>query len=160
MHHQRKDTIMIKVGTIVPNFTLEDNKGNMVSLKDYRGRKVLLSWHPLAWTSVCTDQMRSLEANREKLTALNTVALGLSVDPAASKTAWAHVLSIRETPLLSDFWPHGKLAADLEIFNEEAGFSARANILLDEEGKVIWAKQYPNSELPDMEEVLRAIAEN
>ena len=34
---------MIKVGTIVPNFTLEDNKGNMVSLKDYRGRKVLLS---------------------------------------------------------------------------------------------------------------------
>ena len=33
-------------------------------------------------------------------------------------------------------------------------------ILLDEEGKVIWAKQYPNSELPDMEEVLRAIAEN
>ena len=80
--------------------------------------------------------------------------------PAASKTAWAHVLSIRETPLLSDFWPHGKLAMDLEIFNEEAGFSARANILLDEEGKVIWAKQYPNSELPDMEEVLRAIAEN
>ena len=66
MHHQRKDTIMIKVGTIVPNFTLEDNKGNMVSLKDYRGRKVLLSWHPLAWTSVCTDQMRSLEANRAR----------------------------------------------------------------------------------------------
>ena len=74
--------------------------------------------------------------------------------------ATAKVLSIRETPLLSDFWPHGKLAMDLEIFNEEAGFSARANILLDEEGKVIWAKQYPNSELPDMEEVLRAIAEN
>ena len=151
---------MIKVGTSLPNFTLEDNKGNMVNLSDYKGRKVLLSWHPLAWTSVCTDQMRALEANREKLAALNTVALGLSVDPAASKTAWAHVLSIKETPLLSDFWPHGKLAKDLEIFLEEHGFSARANILLDEEGKVVWAKLYPILELPDMEEVLKAIAES
>lgn len=151
---------MIKVGTSLPNFTLEDNKGNMVNLSDYKGRKVLLSWHPLAWTSVCTDQMRALEANREKLAALNTVALGLSVDPAASKTAWAHVLSIKETPLLSDFWPHGKLAKDLDIFLEEHGFSARANILLDEEGKVVWAKLYPILELPDMEEVLKAIAES
>ena len=151
---------MIKTGTQAPNFTLEDNKGKKVSLSDFKGRKVLLSWHPLAWTSVCTDQMRALEANREKLAALNTVALGLSVDPAASKTAWAHVLSIQETPLLSDFWPHGKLAKDLDIFLEEHGFSGRANILLNEEGKVIWAKEYPILELPDIEEVLKAIAEN
>ena len=94
---------MIKVGTIVPNFTLEDNKGNMVSLKDYRGRKVLLSWHPLAWTSVCTDQMRSLEANREKLTALNTVALGLSVDPAASKTRLGPCAQHPRDPLAQRF---------------------------------------------------------
>ncbi len=103
---------MIKVGTIVPNFTLEDNKGNMVSLKDYRGRKVLLSWHPLAWTSVCTDQMRALEANHDKFEKLNTVALGMSVDPAASKKVWAQVLSIRKTKLLSDFYPHGKVAQE------------------------------------------------
>ncbi len=149
---------MIKINTQAPDFTLEDNKGGKVSLKDFAGRKVLLSWHPLAWTSVCTDQMRALEANLDRLTALNTVALGLSVDPAASKTAWAHVLSIRETPLLSDFWPHGKLAKELDIFLEEYGFSGRANILIDETGKVVWAKQYALSELPDMEEVLREIA--
>ncbi len=151
---------MIKVGTVAPNFTLEANNGKMVSLKDYAGRKVLLSWHPLAWTSVCTDQMRALEANREKLAALNTVALGLSVDPAPSKTAWANVLSLRETLLLSDFWPHGKLAKDLDIFLEEQGFSARANILIDEQGKVVWAKQYPIGELPDIEEVLKAISQS
>jgi len=149
---------MIKIGTQAPDFTLEDNKGNKVSLKDFAGRKVLLSWHPLAWTSVCTDQMRALETNREKLAALNTVALGLSVDPAASKAVWANVLSIRETPLLSDFWPHGKLAKDLGIFLEDLGISGRANILIDEKGKVVWAKEYPIGELPDMEEVLREIA--
>lgn len=149
---------MIKIGTQAPDFTLEDNKGNKVSLMDFAGRKVLLSWHPLAWTSVCTDQMRALETNREKLAALNTVALGLSVDPAASKAVWANVLSIRETPLLSDFWPHGKLAKDLGIFLEDLGISGRANILIDEKGKVVWAKEYPIGELPDMEEVLREIA--
>lgn len=149
---------MIKIGTQAPDFTLEDNKGNKVSLKDFAGRKVLLSWHPLAWTSVCTDQMRALETNREKLAALNTVALGLSIDPAASKAVWANVLSIRETPLLSDFWPHGKLAKDLGIFLEDLGISGRANILIDEKGKVVWAKEYPIGELPDMEEVLREIA--
>ena len=149
---------MIKVGTIVPNFTLEDNKGNMVSLKDYRGRKVLLSWHPLAWTSVCTDQMRALEANKDKLDALNTVALGMSVDPAASKKAWASVLSIRNTPLLSDFWPHGKVARDYDLFLENMGVSGRFNILVDEQGNVLWAKEYALGELPDLEEVLKAIA--
>lgn len=149
---------MIKINTQAPDFTLEDNKGGKVSLKDFAGRKVLLSWHPLAWTSVCTDQMRALEANRDKLAALNTVALSLSVDPAASKTAWAHVLSIKETPLLSDFWPHGDLAKKLDIFLEDYGFSARANILIDETGKVVWAREYPLGDLPDIEEVLREIA--
>ena len=150
---------MIKVGTIVPNFTLEDNKGNMVSLKDYRGRKVLLSWHPLAWTSVCTDQMRSLEANREKLTALNTVALGLSVDPAASKTAWAQVLSIRETPLLSDFWPHGKLARSYGVFSEEAGAALRGTFVIDREGIVRWSVVNPIGEARSADDYIKVLSE-
>ena len=59
---KRKDVSdMIAVGAKAPDFTLEDQHGNKVSLSDFKGRKVLLSWHPLAWTSVCTDQMRALE---------------------------------------------------------------------------------------------------
>lgn len=149
---------MIAIGSKAPAFTLEDNKGNMVSLSDFKGKKVLLSWHPLAWTSVCTDQMRALEANKDKLDALNTVALGMSVDPAASKKAWASVLSIRNTPLLSDFWPHGKVARDYDLFLENMGVSGRFNILVDEQGNVLWAKEYALGELPDLEEVLKAIA--
>lgn len=149
---------MISKGEKAPNFTLEDNHGNMVSLSDFRGKKVLLSWHPLAWTGVCTDQMRALEANKDKLAALNTVALGMNVDPAPSKKAWAAVLSIRDTQLLSDFYPHGAVARDYEVFLEDMGCSGRCNILLDEQGIVFWTKEYPLSQLPDMEEVLHAIA--
>ncbi len=149
----------IKIGAQAPDFTLEDNKDGEVSLSDFHGKKVLLSWHPLAWTSVCTDQMRALEANFDRFEALNTAALGMSVDPAASKKVWAAVLSIRKTSLLSDFWPHGKTAADYGIFSEEDGISRRANILINEEGKVQWVKVYPNSQVPDIEEVFSVIGE-
>ena len=150
---------MIDIGTKAPDFTLEDDLGNEVKLSGFRGRKVLLSWHPLAFTSVCTDQMRALDANRDKFAALNTVALGMSVDPQPSKAAWAKVLCLKDTRLLADFWPHGKVAQDYGLFLEDKGFSARANILIDEEGKVVWAKEYPIPQLPDIEGVLRAVAE-
>ena len=147
----------IIVGSMAPDFTLEDNQGGTFNLKDFRGKKVLLSWHPLAWTSVCTDQMRALEANWDRFEKLNTVPVGLSVDPVPGKAAWAAVLSIRNVKLPSDFWPHGKAASELGIFNEELGLSERANILIDEDGKVAWVKVYPMSQLPDIEEVFAAI---
>jgi peroxiredoxin len=151
---------MIAVGAKAPDFSLEDQNGNKVTLSQFKGKKVLLSWHPLAWTSVCTDQMRALEANKDKFASLNTVALGFSVDPAPAKKAWAAALCIKDTPLLADFWPHGKVAQDYELFLEDKGISGRANILIDEEGRVAWVKEYPISQLPDIEEVLRAVAEH
>jgi peroxiredoxin len=54
---------LITAGDPAPNFSLEDNHNKIVNLSDYRGRNILLSWHPLAWTPVCTDQMRALENN-------------------------------------------------------------------------------------------------
>lgn len=147
----------IDVGVAAPDFTLKNHKNEDVKLSDFRGRKVLLSWHPLAWTSVCTDQMRALDVNFTRFEQLNTVALGMSVDSVPSKTAWAAVLSIRNTSLPSDFWPHGKVADDYGIFNPDNGTSERANILIDEEGKVAWVKVYPRRQLPDIEEVFRVI---
>ena len=147
----------IEVGQKAPEFTLLDTLENPVHLSDFRGNKVLLSWHPLAFTGVCTDQMRSLERNKEVFKRLNTVPLGISVDPSASKHAWAAVLSIKETLLLSDFWPHGKVAQEYGIFIEDWGTSGRANIIVDEKGIVRWVKQYETSELPDIDEVISAL---
>lgn len=148
---------LIEIGATAPDFSLKDNKGEIVTLSQFRGQKVLLSWHPLAWTSVCTDQMRALEANWDRFMSLNTVPLGMSVDPAASKTVWSAVLSIRNVRLPSDFWPHGKVASDYGIFVEKTGASERANILIDENGKVIWVKVYPTRQLPDIQEVFAVI---
>ena len=148
---------MVATGEKVREFTLKDQHGKDAALSAFRGRKVLLSFHPLAWTSVCARQMQSLEANLDALTKRNTVALGVSVDSVPCKKVWAAELKIEHTRLLADFWPHGGLAARLGIFREHDGFSERANIILDEQGTVLFAKIYPMAEVPDMEEIFRVL---
>jgi peroxiredoxin len=150
----------IKAGAKAPAFTMYDVNEQPVQLSDFPGKKVLLSWHPIAWTSVCTDQMRALDVNWEKFQALNTVPLGISVDPVPSKKVWAVALALKHLPLLADFWPHGKVAKDYGIFHEEFGMSERANILIDEKGLVQWVKVYPMGELPDLNEVFEVLSKS
>jgi peroxiredoxin len=149
---------VIKKGDRAKEFTLKDQNDKEVQLSDFQEKKVLLSFHPLAWTSVCAEQMKALEAQKKKFDALNTVALGLSIDTVPSKNAWAKELGIKNTMLLSDFWPHGKIAKAYGIFRETNGFSERANIILDESHRVIFVKVYPLKELPDIEEILEVLA--
>jgi len=109
---------IIKVGRKAPDFVLKDQNEKEFSLKDFRGRKVLLSFHPLAWTSVCAKQMQSLENNKERFSKFNTVAVGVNVDPIPSKKAWAKELGIKDISLLSDFWSHGEVAKKFGIFRK------------------------------------------
>ena len=148
---------MIKVGAKAPDFALKDQNGKTVKLSGLAGKKVLLSFRPLAWTAVCHDQMRSLEEHHAQFDELNAVALGIGVDSAPSNKAWADSMGIKNTRLLSDFWPHGAVANAYGIFREKDGFSERANIVIDEKGKVIFAKTYPIAEQPDIEEILRSL---
>lgn len=146
----------LSVGTNVKDFTLKDQNGQDFKLSACKGKKVLLSFHPLAWTSICAEQMQDLEKNLQVFEKAGTVAVGLSVDSVPCKAAWAKSLDIKKTQILADFWPHGEVAASLGLFRKE-GFSERANILIDEEGKVAWIKVYPMRELPDISEVLAAV---
>jgi peroxiredoxin len=145
---------VVSIGKRVRDFSLPDQDRKQVQLSSFLGKKVLLSWHPFAWTKVCAQQMQSLEKNGRAFAKLGTVALGLSIDTAPSKRAWADSLKIKETRLLCDFWPHGKTAKALGIFRNVEGCSQRANIILDEKGKVIFVKVYPMPQLPDIDEIL------
>lgn len=143
------------IGMESPIFILKDQFGEDFDLSKYRGKKVLLSFHPLAWTSICAKQMLSLEENYERFEKLNTIPIGLSVDPVPSKKAWAESLGLKNLKILSDFWPHGEVAKKFDIFREKEGFSERANIIVDEKGKIIFFKVYPIRELPDIEEIIK-----
>ena len=149
---------MIGINNKAPDFSLKDHNGKTVKLSNFKGKKVLLSFRPLAWTPVCHDQMRLLEENHFNFDKLNTVAFGIGVDSVPANKAWADSMEIKNTRLLSDFWPHGEVARSYGIFREKDGFSERANIIIDEEQKVIFAKLYRTAQLPDFEEILNFLA--
>lgn len=145
---------IIKLGKIVKNFTLQDQFGQNFILSKMKGSRVLLSFHPLAWTPVCTRQMQSLEKNKKVFDKFNTIAVGLSVDSVPSKAAWAKAIKIKQTRLLADFWPHGNVAKSLGLFREQDGISQRANVIVDEAGNVCFVKVYPIAQLPDIDEII------
>ncbi|MCO6042126.1 peroxiredoxin [Thermococcus alcaliphilus] len=141
------------IGEKAPDFVLKDQNGEEFKLSDFRGKKVLLSFHPLAWTGICEKQMKALEENYEKFETLNVLPVGISVDPVPSKKAWAEHMGLKKLGILSDFWPHGEVAKLYGLFREKDGISERANVLVDEEGKIAFYKVYPIGELPNLEEI-------
>jgi peroxiredoxin len=144
-------------GSVAPDFTLKDQNNKAVTLSELKGKKVVLSFHPLAWTNVCKLQMQDLEKNRAQFDRLGAVALGLSVDSVPCKKAWAANIGVEQTSLLADFWPHGGVASAYGIFRETDGISERAAVIVDKDGVIRFKKVYPISELPDIAEILKAV---
>jgi peroxiredoxin len=150
---ERENTMsLLKKGDTVPELRLMDQFGKLITWDDLKG-KVLLSFHPLAFTSVCTDQMRALERNMDRLAEKGVTPIGISIDPQPAKAVWGMSLGIEKLHMLSDTHPSGAFAKACGNYLEDDCMSGRANILV-EDGKVIWSKQYEIEELPDLEEVL------
>ena len=145
----------IQIGRKTYDFTLDDQNEKQFTLSDFKGKKILLSFHPLAWTSVCSKQMQSLEKNKKNFEKLNAITVGLSVDSSPCKKAWAKELGIKSIRLLADFWPHGAIAQEYGIFDEIDGVSKRANIIVDENQTIIFVKIYPPAQLPDIKEIIK-----
>ncbi|OGO24829.1 MAG: thioredoxin peroxidase [Chloroflexi bacterium RBG_16_51_9] len=147
----------LPVGTAAPDFTLKDHLGKEFKLSALRGKRVMLSFHPLAWTGVCANQAKALDTKKPIFDSLNTIAVGISVDSVPSKKAWADDLEIKDTRMLADFWPHGAVARLYGVFREEDGLAQRSNFVIDENGKVVFSKVYDMDKLPDIEEIIGAL---
>lgn len=151
MENEKK---IISIGSDAPNFTLKDQDNRDFHLSGYRAKKILLSFHPLAWMGICASQMKALEKCKDILNRLNTIAVGISVDSVQTIAEWAKNLGIKNTLLLSDFWPHGKVASLYDIFREQEGYSGRANIIIDNNQKIAFIKIYEMTQLPDIKEII------
>ena len=73
-----------KIGNLAPAFSLSDQDGKTVSLKDFKGKRVVLYFYPRAMTPGCTVQACGLRDSAKTLAKLNTVALGVSPDQPKS----------------------------------------------------------------------------
>ena len=148
---------LLEVGEMAPDFTLKDQNGKDFKLYSFRGKRVVIAFHPLAWTGVCAKQIRSLETHKQDFDNLNAVAIGISVDSVPTKETWAKDLEIKDTRMLSDFWPHGHIARLYGVLREEDGIAQRSVFIVDETGKIAFSRVYQMSELPDIHETLDAL---
>jgi len=72
------------VGSNAPDFSLPSQEGSSVSLKDYRGKWVVLYFYPKDLTAGCTREAHNFEVDQPKYAARNAVVLGVSVDSVDS----------------------------------------------------------------------------
>jgi len=91
-----------KIGNIAPAFTLQDQNGDKISLKQFRGESnVLLYFYPKAMTPGCTVQACGIRDSKAALKKAGTVVLGLSPDPFPRLARFADKQDLNFT-LLSD----------------------------------------------------------
>jgi peroxiredoxin (alkyl hydroperoxide reductase subunit C) len=148
---------LIAPGTAAPDFTLPNQHRADVTLSAFRGRRhVVIAFHPLAFTPVCSVQVQAYEREKPKLDALDAHVLAISNDAGPSKKAWADSLGGVSYDLLSDFHPHGRVAAAYGVLRDD-GLSERAVFVVDKAGLIRWARLYAIPEQPDLDELFREL---
>ena len=142
----------LKVGQYAPDFTLSSHIGREINLHDYRGKNVVLAYFPMAWTPVCTNQIPSYEERLAEFDQENTQVFGISIDHVPCLQAWAESLGGISFPILSDFWPHGKVAGEYGVLREN-GTTERAIFVIDSEGVIRDIDIHDIDDQPDNEEL-------
>lgn len=90
---------------------------------------------------------------------LDAQVLGISCDSLASHRAFANDCGGIDFPLLSDFWPHGKVARGFGVFDEERGHPRRSAFVIDRQGVVCWAYHAELSEQRDVTTIIAVLEE-
>ncbi len=140
----------LKVGDKAPDFTLTSIRGEKVSLHQFLGsRNVVISFVPAAFTPVCSEQWPGYNMIKEIFDEHNTVLLGITTDHPASLFAWTEQMGGVWFPVLSDFWPHGKVADLYGVFRTE-GTCERALFVIDRSGIIRYIDIHDINQRPDL----------
>lgn len=153
-------TEKIVIGRQAPDFSLYDSDKKKISLKDYRGRRVLLLFFPQAFTSTCTKELCSTRDNITLYNQANAQVFGISVDSVYTLAKYKEGQQLN-FPLLSDFNKEtsASYGALYEVFNYEMrGVSKRAAFVIGRTGLVEYAEILENAtHLPDFERIHRLL---
>jgi len=149
----------ITVGATAPDFTLKNQHGQDVSLTERTAdTPVLLVFYPFAWSGVCTGELCGIRDDLTGFTGDGAAdVLAISCDPMFTLRAWADAQHY-DFELLSDFWPHGRVAGDYGVFNDGAGMAIRGTFLVDRTGTVRWTQVNGPGEARDFAGYREALA--
>lgn len=149
----------VEVGDKAPDFTLKSQDNEEVTLSSYQGQQnVVLIFYPLAFTGTCQGELCAVRDDLARLENDAVQVLTVSVDSPYSHKVWSQQQGFT-FPLLSDFWPHGKVAQDYGVFNELAGIAVRGTFVIDREGVVRWKVVNAIPDARDQSAYLAALAD-
>lgn len=150
----------IQTGQDAPQFTLFSSELKEISLADFKGRKVVIHFFPMAFTGVCTTQLCTMRDNFGYYDGVGAQILGISVDSPFTLAKFKEENNY-QFPLLSDFnkevsTAYGAIYAEFAFGLK--GVSKRAAFVLDEAQKVIYAEVLESAgDLPDFAAIEAAV---
>jgi peroxiredoxin len=148
----------IPKGAQAPELSLRCTPDQSVSLREFRGRRVVLAFYPADWSPVCGDQMSLYNEMLDEFEHRRAQLLGISVDGAWSHAAFSHARKLH-FPLLSDFEPKGAVAKRYGVYRPDEGVAERALFVIDDGGKVAWSYVSPLGVNPGADGILDALDE-
>jgi len=149
--------VVVQVGDLAPDFTLNDTHGTPVSLSELRGTPVVVVFVPFAFSGTCTGELCELRDNITVFDEAGVRLLVISCDSMFALRAWAEQEHYA-FDLLADFWPHGAVAREYGVFAEDSGLAVRGSFLIDAGGVVRWSVVNPRSQARDLSGYLEALA--
>ena len=152
---------MLKEGDKALDFTVKDDQGNDVSLKDLRGKKVVLYFYPKDNTSGCTKEACDFRDNLGRIKRKDAIVLGVSPDSEKSHLKFKTKYEL-PFPLLADI--DKKIVNDYGVWKEKSMYGRkymgveRTTFIIDEHGKI--AKIFPKVKVEGhVDEVLTALSD-
>ncbi|MFQ5482222.1 MAG: peroxiredoxin [Nitrospinaceae bacterium] len=128
---------MLPVGSEAPDFLVQDHHGNRVTLKQFRGKKVVLWFYPKAGTPGCTQEGKGFRDDYQAIAGKGAEVLGVSLDNEAENRAFAEKYEF-PFPLLCDTGREIALAYHaIQSKNDE--YAQRISYVIDEQGKILEA---------------------
>ncbi len=122
-------------GSVAPDFSLASEDGNQVSLKDYRGKWVVLYFYPKDFTTGCTIEAHNFQRDQAEYARRNAVILGVSLDSAESHKNFCTKEGLNFKLLADTQHQVSKEYGSLMNFGV-AQISARNTFLIDPQGKI------------------------
>jgi len=145
----------LQIGTQAPDFKLVGTDLQPIKKEDYKGKNLVLLFIPLAFTSVCTQEMCTARDDRNNYTNLNAEVLGISVDSPFVLKKWSEDNNLN-FKLGSDFGRKMSKDYDTLFTGDFAGlseFSKRSAFIIDSKGVLQYIEMVESGKIPDFDKI-------
>ncbi len=152
---------VLQKGDKAPKFKLVGTDLQPITLSAYKGNNLILHFFPLAFTSVCTEQLCTANGEENDYTSLNAKVIGVSVDSPFVLDKFSKENNLN-FPLGSDF--NRKVSSDYGVlfdgdFAGMTGFSMRSAFVIDGKGVIRYAEVTDGKSLPSFENIKETLAQ-